>query len=153
MLRGYTFQALEEQWGGAAATVVTALIFGALHSVNPDSGWASFWGIVMSGILFSVAYLTTRRLWLPIGLHVAWNLFEGPILGFPVSGLDLPSVLTTRITGSAMWTGGAFGPEAGLLGVLACATGAVLLLAAERRRASKQGEPRRHKGHEEGLSG
>jgi membrane protease YdiL (CAAX protease family) len=139
MLRGYTFQALEEQWGGAAATLVTALVFGALHGVNPDSGWASFVGIVISGVLFGVAYWTTRRLWLPIGLHVAWNVFEGPVLGFPVSGFDFPSALTIRMTGPAAWTGGGFGPEAGLLGVLACVAGVGLLLAGWRRRRSGQG--------------
>jgi uncharacterized protein len=132
MLRGYAFQALEEQWGGGAATLVTALIFGALHGVNPDSGWASFAGIVVSGVLFGVAYWTTRRLWLPIGLHVAWNVFEGPILGFPVSGFDFPSALTIHMTGPSVWTGGAFGPEAGLLGVLACVAGVGLLLAVRR---------------------
>jgi membrane protease YdiL (CAAX protease family) len=133
MLRGYAFQALEEQWGGAAAALLTALVFGALHRFNPGAGWASFWGIVGSGILFGVAYLVTRRLWLPIGLHVAWNLFEGPILGFPVSGFDLPSVLQIRAAGPALWTGGSFGPEAGLLGVLASAAGAAILLTARRR--------------------
>jgi membrane protease YdiL (CAAX protease family) len=128
MLRGYTFQALEEQWGGAAATLITATVFGAAHAVNPNSGWASFLGIMASGILFGVAFLTTRRLWLPIGLHVSWNLFEGPLLGFPVSGFQFPSALAGTDHGPALWTGGAFGPEAGLLGVLACLLGAGLLL-------------------------
>jgi CAAX protease family protein len=127
MLRGYTFQALEEQWGGAAATVITAGAFSSLHLANPNATWASFGGIFVSGVLFGVAYMATRRLWLPIGLHAAWNLFEGPILGFPVSGIQFPSVITTVVHGPALWTGGAFGPEAGLLGILASAAGAVLL--------------------------
>lgn len=133
MLRGYTFQALEEQWGGGAATVLTAVAFGAVHGVNPHAGWASFWGILVSGILFGVAFMVTRRLWLPIGLHAAWNLFEGPVLGFPVSGISFPSAVSTLITGPRLWTGGSFGPEAGLLGILAAVAGAVLLFAAYRK--------------------
>jgi membrane protease YdiL (CAAX protease family) len=136
MLRGYTFQALQEQWGGAAATILTALVFGALHNLNPHSGWRSLAGIFVSGILFGAAVLATGRLWLPIGLHAAWNLFEGPILGFPVSGIPFPGDVRTVVSGPTLWTGGGFGPEAGLLGVLASALGALVLLAARRRTLS-----------------
>jgi len=132
MLRGYTFQALKEQWGGAAATFLTAIVFAALHSANPQAGGRSFAGIFVSGLLFGTAVLATGRLWLPIGLHVAWNLFEGPVLGFPVSGIQFPSDVTPLVTGPTLWTGGDFGPEAGLLGVLASAAGALILLAARR---------------------
>ncbi len=135
-LRGYPFQALREQWGGAAATLITALVFGALHLTNPDAGWRSLAGIFVSGILFGSAVLATGRLWLPIGLHVAWNLFEGPVLGFPVSGFQFPSDVKTVIAGPVLWTGGKFGPEAGLLGILASALGAFLLLAVRRRTLS-----------------
>lgn len=128
MLRGYTFQALEEQWGGAAATLITAVVFGALHGLNPNAGWSSFGGILASGILFGIAYLVTRRLWLPIGLHIGWNLFEGPVLGLPLSGIDFPSAVDPVVVGPALWTGGAFGPEAGLLGLLANAVGVAVLL-------------------------
>ncbi len=133
MLRGYTFQALAEQWGGAAAALITAILFAALHGINPHAGWGSFGGILVSGILFGAAVLVTGRLWLPIGLHVAWNLLEGPVLGFPVSGMAFPGDITPVLTGPALWTGGSFGPEAGLLGILASATGALLLLASRRK--------------------
>jgi CAAX protease family protein len=133
MLRGYTFQALKEQWGGEAATILTALVFAALHNLNPHAGWPSFEGIFVSGILFGTAVLASGRLWLPIGLHVAWNLFEGPVLGFPVSGIPFPSDVTPLVTGPPLWTGGDFGPEAGLLGILASAAGALILLAARRK--------------------
>jgi CAAX protease family protein len=150
MLRGYTFQALAEQWGGTAATVITAILFGALHGINPHAGWGSFAGIVVSGILFGAAVLATGRLWLPIGLHVAWNLFEGPVLGFPVSGFVFPSDLTPVVTGPPLWTGGHFGPEAGLLGTLACAAGTLILLAITRGRANHHGDTEtRRKAHGE----
>jgi len=133
MLRGYTFQALAEQWGGAAAALITAILFAALHGINPHAGWGSFGGILVSGILFGAAVLVTGRLWLPIGLHVAWNLLEGPVLGFPVSGMAFPGDITPVLTGPALWTGGSFGPEAGLLGILASAAGALILLASKRK--------------------
>jgi CAAX protease family protein len=133
MLRGYTFQALKEQWGGVAATLLTAIVFSALHNLNPHAGWPSFAGIFVAGILFGTAVLVTGRLWLPIGLHVAWNLFEGPVLGFPVSGIQFPGDLTPHVTGPPLWTGGAFGPEAGLLGVFASAAGVLVLLAIRRK--------------------
>jgi membrane protease YdiL (CAAX protease family) len=133
LLRGYAFQALEEQWNDKAATVITAVLFGLLHAANPSSGWAAIWGIVAPGILFGVAVLVTRRLWLPIGLHVSWNLFEGPVLGFPVSGFQLPSVVRTEVTGPTLWTGGRFGPEAGLLVVFACLLGIIILLGVRRK--------------------
>jgi membrane protease YdiL (CAAX protease family) len=133
MLRGYTFQALEEQWGSSATVGITAVAFGALHFANPHAGWGSFLGIVASGVLFGIALVVTRRLWLPIGLHAAWNLFEGPILGFPVSGVEFPSAIATNISGPVLWTGGTFGPEAGLLGVVSSLAGAAILLAFRRR--------------------
>lgn len=133
MLRGYTFQALKEQWGGTAAIFITAIVFSALHNPNPHAGWPSFAGIFVAGVLFGTAALVTGRLWLPIGLHVGWNLFEGPVLGFPVSGNQFPSDVTPLVSGPKLWTGGGFGPEAGLLGVLASAAGVIILLAARRR--------------------
>jgi uncharacterized protein len=146
MLRDYTFQALQEQWGGTAATLITAVMFGALHGINPHAGWGSFAGILVSGILFGAAVLATGRLWLPIGLHVAWNLFEGPVLGFPVSGFVFPSDLTPVVTGPPLWTGGRFGPEAGLLGTLACAAGALILLAIARGRPNQHGDTETRRG-------
>jgi uncharacterized protein len=128
MLRGYTLQALEQQWGGAAATFLTALLFTALHGVNPNAGWSSFGGILASGVLLGVGYWVTRRLWLPIGLHIGWNLFEGPVLGLPLSGIDFPAAIEPSVRGPVLWTGGPFGPEAGLLGVLVNLVGAALLL-------------------------
>jgi membrane protease YdiL (CAAX protease family) len=133
LLRGYSFQALEEQWGGKAATLITAVVFGLLHAGNPNANWSAIGGIALSGILFGVAVLVTRRLWLPIGLHASWNLFEGPVLGFPVSGMDLPSAVTTVVSGPTLWTGGRFGPEAGLLDLFASLLGIALLVVFRRR--------------------
>jgi hypothetical protein len=78
------------------------------------------------GIPFSIAYLRTRMLWLPIGMHLAWNFVQGFVLGLPVSGVRAPvSILRGEATGSKLLTGGEYGPEAGLLatGIIIVATG------------------------------
>jgi membrane protease YdiL (CAAX protease family) len=118
LIRGYTLQVLERAWGTGGAVGASAAIFALLHIANPDAGLTAVVGLAAAGLLFAYAYLTTRALWLPIGLHVSWNLSEGPIFGFPVSGLAGAGLLRTRVDGPELVTGGSFGPEAGLAGLL-----------------------------------
>ena len=69
---------------------------------------------MLVGVPLSVAYLRTRALWMPVGIHFAWNYVQGFIFGLPVSGFRLPtSVLTARVHGAAWLTGSAYGPEGG----------------------------------------
>jgi hypothetical protein len=83
---------------------------------NADASWLSSAGIAIeAGVLFAAAYVAFRSLWVPIGMHWAWNLFEGPVFGTPVSGMSMHSLLHGELRGSALVTGGAFGPEAGLV--------------------------------------
>jgi hypothetical protein len=91
------------------------LFFGFGHRSNPGATWVSSVAIAIeAGGLLAAAYVATRSLWLPIGLHWAWNLFEGPVWGSPVSGIGLPVLANARFPGPRMLTGGDFGPEAGL---------------------------------------
>ena len=109
--------------------------FAALHAANPGF-WRSpapLLGLIIAGLYLGTAYLATGRLYLPVALHTAWNLFEGPVFGFRVSGIQTPSLLAVRETGPALWTGGAFGPEAGLLVPLALLLHFPLLLVVARR--------------------
>lgn len=143
--RGYLFVNLAEGLHGAlsargallAAWALTSGYFGALHALNPAATLRSTLALVWSGLLLGLGMLLFGRLGLPIGLHIAWNLFEGTIYGLPVSGLRLSpfSVFNTIDRGPTLWTGGAFGPEGGLLGMLAMLAGmaAILLIARGRR--------------------
>jgi membrane protease YdiL (CAAX protease family) len=122
----------------AGGCLLSSVGFGALHWGNPNASPLSTACLVLAGLLFGLAYVVTGELALPIGLHISWNFAQGNVFGFPVSGTDAgASLLSTRTpAGSpAWWTGGAFGPEAGLSGMLALllAAGAVLLWTHRRR--------------------
>ena len=120
MFRGYPFQHLMEGIGATGAIVVFSILFGMVHLSNPG---ASVWGLintVLIGILLAVAYLRTRALWLPWGIHFGWNLTLGLLLGLPVSGLRIFNVLVrTSATGPRWATGGSYGVEASMSGGIA----------------------------------
>lgn len=113
--RGYQLQNLEDGLNTFWAVFLSSGFFGLLHILNPGASWISTIGILLAGIFLAYGYLSTRQLWLPIGLHIGWNFFEGPIFGFSVSGFDTYNLLRHNITGPELITGGAFGPEAGLV--------------------------------------
>jgi uncharacterized protein len=134
-VRGIVFRQLEQAVGTWLAIVASAFFFGFGHRTNPGATWVSGVAIaVEAGALLAAAYVATRSLWLPIGLHWAWNLFEGPVWGSPVSGIGLPVLANARFPGPRILTGGDFGPEAGLPAiVLGVALGVWFLVLAVRR--------------------
>ena len=80
--------------------------------LNPEATWIAVLCIaVEAGVLLAAAYITTRRLWLPIGLHFAWNFTQGGIFGVPVSGFRVRGLLKSTLTGPELLSGGAFGAE------------------------------------------
>ncbi len=123
MNRGYILQNLEADWGSKAAVVVSSVIFALMHSLNPNVTLFSIINLAAAGVLFAIAYVLTRSLWLPIGLHFSWNFFQGPIFNFPVSGGVTRGILVTDVSGPDVVTGGAFGPEGGVLGLIAVIMG------------------------------
>jgi membrane protease YdiL (CAAX protease family) len=133
--RGIVFRLLEQGLGTWLAIAISALFFGFGHRGNPGATWVSSLAIAIeAGALLAAAYVATRSLWLPIGLHWAWNLFEGPVWGTPVSGLVAPGLVTARLSGPQWLTGGEFGPEAGVpTMVLGTALGLVFIALAIRR--------------------
>jgi hypothetical protein len=98
------------------AVVVMAACFGLAHAGNPHASALSVLGNAMGGLVYGVAFLGSGRIWLPLGLHFAWNLVQGPLLGFPFLGREIGLVRQTLV-GSALITGGSYGPEAGLVGM------------------------------------
>jgi membrane protease YdiL (CAAX protease family) len=112
------------------AAVVSSLLFGFAHLANRNATAVSTLNIVLGGMLLSLPVLMTGELAASIGLHIGWNLFEGTVYGFPVSGEEPKTrLLTIRQTGPEIWTGGSFGPEAGLVCVVWMLIAAGLLFA------------------------
>jgi membrane protease YdiL (CAAX protease family) len=121
LFRGFAFQVLIGSVGAWATIIPVATLFAAVHAGNPGATWIGMVNTGAFGILFGYAFLRSRDLWLPIGLHFGWN-FTLPLFGVPVSGL------TIRVTGYEMkwsagdlWSGGSYGPEASILATAAIA--------------------------------
>jgi membrane protease YdiL (CAAX protease family) len=114
--RGYPFQKLAEACGAFWAVVFLSALFGAVHLGNPDSGGWMSWGFFNTlavGVLFALARIRSGSLWFSFGLHFGWNLFQGVILGLPVSGLfEFSTVVSASVHGPLWLTGGDYGPEA-----------------------------------------
>lgn len=130
LMRGFLLQTLEEWIGLPAAVVISSALFGVGHLLNPTAtGWANYvipFTITLGGFMFASAYLFSRSLWVPIGLHLAWNLFEYQVLALTGVSPERASVLVTDVTGPSFWVGlpnSSFGPEVSALGVLAMVFG------------------------------
>ncbi len=126
--RGYLLQNLADGLNLTWGVILSSVIFALGHMFNPNISWIAVLGLVCSGFFLAAGYLFTRRLWLPIGLHIGWNFFEGVVYGFPVSGLgDIFHLVHQTANGPAGFTGGAFGPEAGLIQLPALGLGVLIM--------------------------
>lgn len=126
--KGYLFQTLLEGVGLYPTVFLTSLAFSLLHIDNPHITLLGLINLGLAGALFAIAYLRTRSLWLPIGLHFAWNFFQH-IYGLPISGITFADgLLKVELAGPQHLTGGAFGPEGSLLSTLIFAIAAGFLI-------------------------
>lgn len=132
--RGYQLRNLTEGFyngenrnaAGIIAIVISSLAFGFLHIGNPNVTLLGIVVIFLAGAMLALPYVVTGQLGLSVGLHFAWNVIQGALYGLPVSGIRFrQSVLQLEVTGPEIWTGGRFGPEGGILGVI----GVLLLIA------------------------
>ncbi|HZC38659.1 MAG TPA: type II CAAX endopeptidase family protein [Sphingomicrobium sp.] len=135
LFRGVLFRWLEEFGGSWAALLLTSAFFGAAHFANPNATPIAAVGIAFeAGVLLGGAYMLTRSLWLPMGIHAAWNFTQGEIFDIPVSGTSAHGLLTARLAGSPLLTGNGFGLEASPIAmVVATAAGVWLVALAVRR--------------------
>lgn len=152
LARGYLLTNVAEGLAGyvgrraavAVAVGVSSGLFGLVHASNPNATLASTATISLAGVFLALGYVLTDELAIPIGLHVTWNFAQGTVYGFPVSGVGFgASVIDTRTAGPPAFTGGSFGPEAGLVGVAAVLLGCACIVAWVRFR---RGEVRIHPG-------
>jgi uncharacterized protein len=128
LFRGILFRWLEAFAGSWAALVVTSALFGLAHIMNANATWFSSFAIaVEAGLLLGGAYMLTRNLWMAIGLHAAWNFTQGAVFGVPVSGHVVQGLIKSELSGPPLLSGGGFGLEASVIG-LVIATGAGIWL-------------------------
>jgi uncharacterized protein len=129
LFRGVIFRITEEWIGSWGALAFSSILFGAGHLANPHATLTSALAIALeAGVLLGAVFMLRRRLWLPIGLHAAWNFTQAGIFGVAVSGTTQPGLLVSRISGPVWATGGAFGPEASLPAVLVALSSVALLV-------------------------
>jgi membrane protease YdiL (CAAX protease family) len=135
LMRAIIFRILERWLGSWIALAISAAVFGGLHLFNPGATLLNAGAIMLeAGILLAAAYMLTRRLWLCIGIHFAWNFAEGGVFSAAVSGGTSDGLLQAKLVGPVWLTGGAFGAEASLVAVLLCTIAGLLLLLAARQR-------------------
>lgn len=130
LIRGIIFRIMEEKFGSYISLLISAIIFGALHLVNPNSTIISSLCVGMeAGVLLGVAFIYTRNLWFPIAIHFAWNFVQSGVFGAITSGNEKnSSLLTTKITGLPIITGGEFGPEGTIQAIAFCFLASFILL-------------------------
>ena len=136
LYRGVLFRIIEERTGTWIAMTITAIVFGGSHLLNPH---ATLWGAIAiaieAGVLLVAAYVATRKLWLPIGIHFGWNIAASGIFSTTVSGADTPQgLLEATLSGPELITGGAFGPEGSIYSVGLCLIASVVLFWVAKRR-------------------
>jgi len=126
--RGYHLQNIQDGIGLGWGVFLSSVVFALMHIANPNTTWYSvLLGLTAAGGFFAFGWIRTRQLWMPIGLHIGWNFFEGNVFGFPVSGIGVMGLIRQAPTGPVALTGGAFGPEAGLIVLPAMAVGVGLI--------------------------
>jgi hypothetical protein len=129
VIRGVVFRILEQWLGSWIALGISAAIFGLLHLLNPGATLLNAAAIsIEAGVLLAAAYMLTRRLWLCIGTHIAWNFTQGGIFSIAVSGGSSKGLLQARMVGPDWLTGGTFGAEASVVALAVCLAAGIALL-------------------------
>jgi membrane protease YdiL (CAAX protease family) len=121
LFRGYAYQTLVQGVTVLPATLLMASVFALAHLQNPNVTFFSILNVALAGIVLSFAYVKTRALWLPFGIHFAWNFSQTTLYGLPTSGITSPDqmLILTGSSGAAWISGGEFGPEGGILATIA----------------------------------
>jgi membrane protease YdiL (CAAX protease family) len=136
VFRGVLFRCVEAMAGSWIAIVISSLVFGFIHLLNPGATiGGAVYICIEAGLLFSAAYMVTRRLWMAMGLHMLWNYVQSAVFSGIVSGgVMMPGLFKTKVEGPDFVTGGSFGMEESLGALLFCTgAGIAMLLIAMRR--------------------
>lgn len=140
LLRGVLLRIAEEAIGTWLALAFSVLVFGLLHAGSPTASITSIVFVALAGgLLTSAAYVMTRTLWLPIGIHAGWDLVQDIVFGTALAGHQLPGILRTHLDGSVVVTGGSMGPEGSLVALVLCLAASVYMIVCAGRRGQFRG--------------
>jgi uncharacterized protein len=131
LFRGYILQTFIRSDLALFGVLLTSTLFATVHNANPSATTLSWINTFIAGVWFAVAYLKTRDLWLPTGLHLAWNWTQGSIFGVEVSGLKeivRAPLMRESDAGPAWLTGGDYGIEGGVVTTIALVVSTVAIL-------------------------
>ena len=129
LFRGILFRWIEPFGGTWAALIISSALFGASHLQNPNGSWLAAVGIALEGgLLLGGAYMLTKRLWVPMGIHAAWNVTQGEVYDIPVSGTPVHGFLEAKLAGPPLLTGNGFGLEASLIAITIGTSFAIYLI-------------------------
>lgn len=118
LFRGYLMSILARYFNLSVSLIVSSLIFALVHATNDGFTTMGFITISIAGFLFGLLFLKSGQLWLPTGMHAAWNFMQGVVFGFPTSGIRTYSLTNTTTSGPDWLSGGAFGFEGSILAIL-----------------------------------
>ena len=143
VFRGYILgnllESFENRW---IALLMSGVLFAAFHFTNPGIHTLAFANLFLAGLLLGINYIYTKNLWFSFLFHLSWNFFQGPVLGFRVSGLSLPSLLVAEPKGDLFITGGDFGLEGSILNTIVSVIAlCILALYFEKKYAGSQPQP------------
>jgi membrane protease YdiL (CAAX protease family) len=137
VFRGYILRNLMQSMNKWVALVYTSLLFVIAHAGNPGITSIAVINILLGGLLLGMNYIYTRNLWYALLFHFSWNFFQGPVLGYEVSGINLQSILEPELKGPSWLTGGRFGFEGSIAATIVFIPALLILFLAYERRYSK----------------
>lgn len=134
LFRAVIFRLLEKSWGTVVALIGSTLLFALAHLPNESFSLLAALLTAVAGLAMTGAWLVTRRLWLPIGLHFAWNYLFDAVISVPVSGHAARGWMQVRVSGPEWLSGGGYGVEASVVTLVVWGVAAVALLVVAKRR-------------------
>lgn len=115
VMRGYVLHTLMTGMNKYGALAVSSTLFSLMHLANPNGTFLAFLNLWLAGLFLGIVYVHTKNLWFAITSHFLWNFMQSPVLGFNVSGKELPAFLNIEYVNTDLWTGGEFGFEGSLI--------------------------------------
>jgi membrane protease YdiL (CAAX protease family) len=130
LAEGFRWRFISPRAALLLAYLLSSVVFGSLHQGNSNATLLTTPLLALAGLFLGLGYILTGELALSIGLHITWNFFQGYVFGFAVSGGSSgASLIAIQQGGPVAWTGGAWGPEGGIMGLLALLVGSLLIIA------------------------